>query len=37
MSEFHFIKNEKVRETLQVILAAIGVIGVVVAILSFVY
>ena len=37
MEEYHFIKNEQMRETLQIILAVIGVAGVIIAILSFIY
>lgn len=37
MTEYHFIKDRKLREMLQVIGAVIGLVGVVIAILSFIY
>ncbi len=37
MGEYHLIKNERMRETLQIILAVLGVIGVIIAVLSFFY
>lgn len=37
MTEFHIIKDKKLRETLQVIGAIIGVIGVIIAVLSFIF
>jgi len=36
MGEFHFIKDERMRETLQIVGAVLGVIGVIIAILSFI-
>ncbi len=36
MSEFHMVKDERLREALQTIGIALGIIGVVVAVLSFV-
>tara|TARA_Y100000310_G_scaffold70220_1_gene65798 strand:+ start:96 stop:209 length:114 start_codon:yes stop_codon:yes gene_type:complete len=37
MGEFHFIRDEKVRETLQVIGAVLGVIGIIITVLSFIF
>lgn len=37
MPEFHFIQNEELRENLQTVGAVLGVIGIIIAILSFIY
>lgn len=36
MNEFHMVKDERLREALQTIGIALGIIGVIIAILSFV-
>lgn len=37
MTGFHFIQDEQLRETLQVLVAILGVIGVIIGVLSFIY
>ena len=37
MTEFHVIRNIQLRETVQLFVAALGIVGVVIAVLSFIF
>ncbi len=37
MTEYHFIQNERTRELLQVLVAILGIVGVIIGVLSFIY
>ena len=37
MAEFHFIKDQKLRDILQILVAIVGIVGVIIGILSFIY
>lgn len=37
MTEHHFIQNEKTRQILQILIAILGVVGIIIGVLSFIY